>query len=96
MNLTPYQRGNRDGLLSLAKKVQEHIEGIHYKKIANYQYERDNKASPRSWSAKQGLNILIQNQQDALTWEEIFLKRLLTAAEALPEDPEVPTTQETT
>lgn len=36
MNLTPYQRGNRDGLLSLAKEL-EHL-AKHYNEMGDYYY----------------------------------------------------------
>ena len=85
MKLTTYQRGNRDGLLSQAKDSETRIDVIE-KSIETY--EKELAIPNKFWARKDAVRYILEERRGTLSHEKIFLKRLLTAAEALPIDPE--------
>lgn len=84
--MTPYQRGNRDGLLSLAKRLEAIVQEEE-RLLQHYEKEADKYAHPVAASAVRRLF--------AYTWHRLQTAQqchrlALAAAEALPDDPEAP------
>jgi len=87
--VTPYQRGNRDGLLSLAKQLEalsqkDRIAAYDFQEIARVAEARGNLVALDS--ARRLWRLALERFDTAQQCHRLAL----SVAEALPDDPEAP------